>query len=256
MDLGLSGRVALVCGGGRGIGRVCAEALAREGADVAVLARTASELDATADAVRAHGRRALALPTDVKDTAQLDAALERLASTLGSPTLLVLGTAALWQPRRLHSATDAEIRNHLEVDLLSALTICRRVLPGMVKAGFGRIVALGSLAARTGISGGTEYAVIKAALEGLVRGLALDYGRRGLTANVVSLGFVETERLAGRVLDHPERREKLVQATTRKQLVQPEEAADVVAFLCSARAAAITGSVIEVTAGAHLNNLW
>ena len=256
MDLGLAGRVALVVGGGRGLGRACALALAREGSDVAVLARTASELEATAAEVRAQGRRAVALPADATDGAALDAAFSRLERELGAPTLLVLGQAALYRPAKLQFIEDADARALLDVDVGAAVSLCRRALPAMVDARFGRIVGLGSMAARTGVSGGALYSAGKAALEGLLRGIALDYSRRGITANVVSIAFADTERLRGRIAGDPQQQERLERATATRRIPTPEEIADVVAFLCSPRAAAITGAVVDATAGAHLNNLW
>jgi NAD(P)-dependent dehydrogenase (short-subunit alcohol dehydrogenase family) len=136
------------------------------------------------------------------------------------------------------------------------MSICRRLLPGMLRNRQGRVVALGSMAAWAGMPGGTEYTTGKAGLEGFIRGLALEYSSQGVNANVVSLGFVETERLGKRLGSDPEARERLVKATARKSLISPEEVANVVAFLCSSKASAITGAVIDVTAGAHLNNQW
>ena len=136
------------------------------------------------------------------------------------------------------------------------MALCRRALPGMVDARFGRVVALGSLAAHTGMPGGTLYAAAKAGLEGLVRGIALDYGRRGVTANAVSIGFTATERLEARLAGDPAARQRLDAATARKSVLEVDEVAAAVVFLCSARASGITGAVLPVTAGAHLNNLW
>ncbi len=256
MDLGLSGKVALVVGGGRGIGKACALALAREGAHVAVLARTVGELEKTAAGIRAAGVRALALPADLSDAGALGAALEKLERELGAPTLLVLGAAALYAPRKLQHVSPEEIAQFLAVDLTSAIALCQKLLPGMMEARFGRVVALGSLAARTGVAGGTLYAAIKAALEGLCRGLALDYSRRGITANTVAISFAETERLRERLGDDAEARARIEKATANRAIPSPEQIADVVAFLCSPRASAITGAVVDATAGAHLNNLW
>jgi NAD(P)-dependent dehydrogenase (short-subunit alcohol dehydrogenase family) len=126
----------------------------------------------------------------------------------------------------------------------------------MMEARFGRIVALGSLAARTGVPGGTVYAAAKAGLEGLMRGLAVDYSRRGITSNAVAMGFCDTERLQARMKGDAAWREKLERATATRVLSTPAEIADVVSFLVSKRASAITGAVIDATAGAHLNNLW
>lgn len=256
MDLGIAGRVALVVGGGRGIGRAVARSLAREGADVAVLSRTETELNSCVSELRALGRRALALPCDVTDLPRLDDALARLHAELGPPTLVVLGAAALYKPAKLQFLDDDTARRLLAVDLDSAVALCRRVLPAMMEARFGRIVALGSLAARTGVAGGTLYAVAKAGLEGLVRGLALDYSRRGITANVCAIAFADSERLQARVAGEPEARERLVRATATRALPTPDDVAAVVTFLCSARASSITGAVVDATAGAHLNNAW
>jgi NAD(P)-dependent dehydrogenase (short-subunit alcohol dehydrogenase family) len=256
MELGIEGRVALVAGGGRGLGRAIALTLAREGVDVAVLARTASEVEAVAAEVRALGRRAVALACDATDSDALGHALDRVRSTLSDPTILVLSQAAIYEPRKLQFVEADEVRRLLDTDLLSAVELCRRCLPAMMDARFGRIVALGSVAAHAGVSGGTLYSAAKAALEGMVRGLAVDYSRRGITANVVSVSFADTERLSGRVQGDQEWRDKLVRATATRQIPAPAEIADVVTFLCSPRAAAVTGTVVEATAGGHLNNLW
>jgi len=256
MELGIEGRVALVAGAGRGIGRGVALALAREGVDVAVLARTPSEVEAVAAEVRALGRRAVALIADATDASALAAALDQVAKSLAPPTLLVLSQAAVYEPKKLQYIDAGEARRLLDTDLYSAVELCKLCLPAMMEARFGRIVALGSVAAHAGVSGGTLYSAAKAALEGLVRGLAVDYSRRGITANVVSVSFADTERLAGRVQGDDAWRDKLVRATATRHIPTPGEIADVVAFLCSTRAAAITGSVVEATAGGHLNNLW
>ena len=247
MELGLAGQVALVAGGGRGIGRQAALALAREGARVAVLARTEAEL-LTVDG-------ALPLPADLTDRVAVDAALERLRADLGPPTLLVLAAAALYRPAKLHNLPAEDADALLALDLGAAIHLCRVALPGMLAARGGRIVAISSLAARTGLPGATLYAAAKAGLEGLVRGLAVDYSRHGITANAIAVGFAETPRLEVRLGGDADARARLERSTASRRLVAADEVADVVAFLCSTRAAAITGAVIDVTCGAHLGNL-
>ena len=256
MDLELTGRVALVAGASRGIGRACARALAREGCDVALLARSGQALEDASAEVRACGRRALPLIADATDPAALDAAFARLHAELGPPTVLVLAIAAVYAPRKLQFVSDDEASSLLAADITSTVAVVKRALPSMMDARFGRIVGIGSVAARSGVSGGALYAMGKAALEGLMRGLAVDYSRRGITANVASVAFADTERLAARVAESPAARERLVSATATRRIPTPDEIADVVTFLCSARASAITGAVVDATAGGHLNNLW
>ncbi|MBK7864531.1 MAG: SDR family oxidoreductase [Archangiaceae bacterium] len=256
MDLGISGRVALVAGASRGIGRAVARALAREGCDVALLARSVDALEAAAVELRGLGRKAAVLPCDLTDLGALREAYERASSTLGPPTLLVLSAAAVYAPKKLHFLEPAEVRAALDTDLASAVELCRLALPAMMDARFGRVVALGSVAARSGVSGGALYAAAKAGLEGLMRGLAVDYSRRGITANVVSVAFADSERLRGRVGEDVSARERLVEATATRRIPTVDEIADVVTFVCSTRAASITGAVVDATAGGHLNNLW
>ena len=221
-----------------------------------MLARTAEPLHALAESLGGARGRALPVPVDVTDDAEVGRALEVVQRELGTPTLLVLSAAALYTPTRLHLVTPEEVRQFLETDLTSAIRLCQRLLPGMTDARHGRIVALGSVAARTGVAGGTLYAAAKAGLEGLIRGIALDYSRRFVTANVVSIAFADTERLQGRVAGDPEARARLERATATRRIPSPDDIADVVTFLCSDRASAITGAVVDATAGGHLNNLW
>lgn len=251
MDLGIGGRVALVAGASQGIGRAIARSLAAEGAKLALFARTPDKLEEAAKEVNG-----LAVPVDLADRAATKKALERVKSELGAPAIFVHAAAAVYEPKKLQYTDDDEVDRFLETDLRSAIEICKAVLPDMMQSRWGRVVMLSSLAARNGVSGATLYGVAKAGLEGLVRGIALDDSRRGITANAVALGFVDTERLAMRVSTDPQARERLTKATATKRLPTPAEVADVVTFLCSPRANAITGAVIDVTAGAHLNNLW
>lgn len=256
MDLGISGRVALVSGASQGIGRAATLALAREGADVLVMARSEDKLEALAAEVRALGRRAEVLAVDVEGRDALRAAFARGAAALGAPTILVLAVAAVYKAEKLQYVDDAEVDRLLRTDVTANVDLCRLALPGMMEARFGRVIGVGSVGARTGLAGGALYAAGKAALEGLVRGIAVDDSRRGVTANVVAVGFADTERLAMRIAGDDAARERLVRATATRRIPTPEEVADVIAFLASTRAGAITGAVVDVTAGTHLNNLW
>jgi len=255
MDLGLRGRVALIVGGGRGVGHAVALGLAREGANVAPLSRTAEEVAACAAQVGALGVRSLPLVCDAADASALDAAFASVERELGIPTLLVLCASAHFAHKKLHSVDDAEIAKLLSIDIAAQVGACKRALPGMMEARFGRIVAIGSLAARFGVPGGTLYGAGKAFLEGMVRGLAIDYTRRGITANAIASGFVDTERFRQRTASDPDSLERLTSATATRRIPSPDELASLVAFLCSEQAGSITGAVIDFTAGSHLAHL-
>jgi NAD(P)-dependent dehydrogenase (short-subunit alcohol dehydrogenase family) len=223
---------------------------------VLVLARDRAKLEALVGEINAGGRRAEALAVDVTERPALREAYARGAEALGAPTILVLAVAAVYAHQKLQFADDDEVDRLLRTDVTSAVDLCRLALPGMMQARFGRIIGIGSVAARSGVSGGSLYSTGKAALEGLVRGIAVDDSRRGITANVVAVSFADTERLAARTAGDEAARERLVRATASRHIPTPDEIADVVTFLASTRASAVTGAVVDATAGAHLNNLW
>lgn len=256
MDLGIAGRVAVVAGASKGIGREVALSLAREGVDVIAVARAKPPLDALAAELRALGRRAEGIAVDLTDHGATRAALDAAASALGPPTILVLAAAGVYRPEKLQFVEPARVDELLAIDLRAQIALCQWALEPMMQARWGRIVALGSLGARTGVSGGSLYAAAKAGLEGLMRGIAVDYGRRGITANVVAPSFARTERLVARIAGDAAHGDKLERATAPRRIPEPREIADVVTFLVSERASSITGAVLDATAGAHLNNLW
>lgn len=256
MDLGQRGKVALVAGGGRGIGAAVAEGLAREGARVAVLSRTQGEVERLAAGIAAGGAEALALTADLLDHGALDAALDRLRTTWGPPAIVVHAASALFSPQKLHNVTDEQADQAIRADLGTAVALARRCLPDMMLGKWGRVVLIGSLVATTATRGGALYTAAKAGLEGLARGVALDYARYGVTCNVVRPGFVDTERFAQRTRPRPGWRDELCRHVPTGHITRPEEVAAAVLFLASDGAAAITGTALDVTGGSHLNTLW
>jgi 3-oxoacyl-[acyl-carrier protein] reductase len=256
MDLGLSGKVALVAGGGRGIGAAVARLLAREGCRVGVLSRHVDEVAEVAHSIVAAGGEALPLACDLVMPGAIDDALAQLKTAFGPVEVVVHTASAHFSPKKLHNMADAEIAHLLDVDLQSAARLCARVVPDMMLGRFGRIVLVGSLAGHVGVAGGPLYATSKVALEGLARGLALDYSRFGISANVARLGFVSSERFIERMGGDEAHRDKLERSTATRRIPSPDDVAAPIVFLCAAGAWPITGAAVEITAGSHLNTLW
>lgn len=250
-----SPRVALVVGGSRGTGRTVALRLAREGIRTLVLGRDRARLDDLAAEAKTGGHEIIAVEADLTDRAGCLAALDAAAKEHGAPYILVHCAAATYQHQRLHFVELDEMDRLLQTDLQSAVYITSWALRDMFASRGGRIIYLGSLAGTQGHPGAALYATAKAGLEGLCRGVAVDYGSRGVTANTISIGMIETERLAERTRNVPEVREKLLKLTTTGQFIKQEEIAELVWFLCGPFGGQITGSVIQMTGGTHLRTI-
>ncbi len=254
MDLGIKGRVALVTGGGRGIGRAIAERLAAEGVRVGVLGRQGDRLADTCEAIRAAGGEATPLCFDLAQAGAIEDALGILGSEFGEPDIVV-HNAARFSPRtRLSGATDQEWDAAIAVNLKAVSHLSAKALKGMKRRRWGRVVFVSSLLASVGGRGFPIYASLKAAQEALARSIALDYGPFGITSNVVAPAIVETEHLlesGGRDLA-----EQHAEAAALKRLGKPHEVADAVAFLASEAASYITGVTLLMSGGAHLNTRW
>lgn len=254
MDLGLQGRVALVTGAGRGIGRAIALRLASEGAQVAVLGRNEEALEATCEEVRALGHEALALAADLAAPTTVAVALERLRSQWGEVEVLVHCAARFSRRARLAQYGPEDWEASLAVNLQGLTHLSGLLLPAMRRRRWGRIVIVGSLVGATGARGNGIYSTLKAAQEALARGLALDYGPFGVTANVVAPGFIDTERF--REITRPEMAAAHAEGAALRRLGRPEEVAAAVAFLASEAASFITGTTLPVGGGSHLNTRW
>lgn len=189
----LAGRVALVTGGGRGIGRACALELARLGAAVALLARSTSELEESAAAVQALGGRALALTVDVAELAAASRMVEHIATALG-PVDLLINNAGILGPLGPTATSDpAHWSQTIAINLIGAYAYLQATLPGMLERGWGRIVNVSSGAALgSGIHNLSAYSVSKAGLDMLTRAVAVEIANSGVTVNAVYPGVVET----------------------------------------------------------------
>ena len=245
-------RVALVTGGSRGIGRACALALAADRAHrVAFTYRSDKDGAAeTADAIKALGAEALAVCADAADPAALDVAVKEIESTWGPVTVLV-NNAGVTRDGLLMRMSDDAWREVLSTNLDGAFYAIRRVTPGMMKARFGRIVNVGSASGSTGSAGQVNYAAAKAGLIGLTRSVARELASRGITANVVSPGPIDTAML-GALSD--DRKSELTNLVPLNRLGNPEEVGAAVAFLCSGAAGYITGAVVPVDGGLSMGH--
>jgi NAD(P)-dependent dehydrogenase (short-subunit alcohol dehydrogenase family) len=253
----LAGRVALVTGGGRGIGRAVALALAREGADVAVAARTGVEVEAVAAEVRALGRRAAALTGDVADRAQVDAVAAGAAAALG-PVGILVNNAGMAVAARLADIDDALWERHLAVNLSAAFYLTRAVLPAMVAAGWGRVINVASSAARQGYPYVAAYVAAKHGLLGLTRAVAMEVAGAGVTVNAVCPGYAATAltwESARRIQEktgrsYEEALRALAAFSPQKRLVEPEEVAALAVLLASDEARGVTAQAWHVDGGA------
>lgn len=255
---GLKGKVALVTGGGRGIGRAIALELALAGAGVAVAARTRSQLEAVAAEIAGlDGAPAFSQELDVTDPESIAHALKRITAALGPIDILVNNAGVAVSA--LISETDLELwERHLKVNLTGPYLLTRAVLPGMLKRRWGRIINIASTAGKQGFAYTTAYTASKHALVGFTRALALELAQHGITVNAVCPGFAATDlswesarRIAektGRSYDEAVR--SLAAFSPQKRLIEPEEVARVVVMLAGEGARGITGQAIVVDGGA------
>jgi acetoacetyl-CoA reductase/3-oxoacyl-[acyl-carrier protein] reductase len=229
------GRCAVVTGGARGIGRGIAARLAREGAEVHVLDREAAP---PADGVTFHA-------ADITDAASVAKAL----SGLPRPPLLLVNNAGITRDRSLLKMSDDEWDSVVGVNLSGAFRVLRAIAPGMVSAGYGRVVNVVSINGLRGKFGQANYASSKAGLIGLTKTAARELGPKGVTVNAVAPGMVLTEMTLALAAEH---RQRALDESLLKRLPEVDDIASAVAFLLSDEARMITGEVIRVDSGQYI----
>jgi 3-oxoacyl-[acyl-carrier protein] reductase len=258
MKLGLEGKVALVTGGSKGIGRATAEAFAEEGAHVSICARGAQSLAAAAEGLRRFGVTVVATTADVNRAEDVERVVEATLEVTGRIDVLVNNAGDIAVGRTV-ATSDDEWRATLETNVLGAVRFTRAVVPHMRRAGGGRIVNVGSVFGHTvPMAGSVDYNASKAALISFSRTMAVELAADGILVNTVCPGWVETPMLE-RILD--EARPVLAAADPRqvwqafesllliKRMGRVDEVASLIAYLASARAAYVTGSVYDIDGG-------
>jgi len=252
-----SGKHAVVTGGGRGMGVSIAASLARRGAAVSLLGRTAATLTETAARlVGEHGVKVHTAVADVADEASITAAIGACRAELG-PVAIMVNNAGI-APSAPFLKSDAALwRKVLDVDLMGAVHACRAVLPDMQAAQWGRVVNIASTAGLTGMAYVTAYCAAKHALIGFTRALAMETARKSITVNAVCPGYTDTDIVGDALANitgktgrsREEALASLVAHNPQGRLISPEEVAETVAWLCSDAAASVTGQSIVLAGG-------
>jgi 3-oxoacyl-[acyl-carrier protein] reductase len=272
LEIDLSGRVALVTGGSRGLGRADALTLARAGADVVVAdilveselseetdswgalataARTQGlvHTEETVEEIRALGRRALALRCDVTNRDEVGAAVARTVDELGSVDILVNNAGTLDHVGQFHDQRPELWERDLRVNLTGGFNCAQAVWAHMRERSWGRIVNMASVAGTLGGFGQASYSTTKSGILGLTKTLAMEGGRHGITCNAIVPGIIGTEafHLANAAMN-----ERIAARTVFKRPGEPQDIANAIAFLCSDLASYITGVELYVSGGIEL----
>jgi NAD(P)-dependent dehydrogenase (short-subunit alcohol dehydrogenase family) len=282
---GLEGRVAVVTGAARGIGRATSVELARQGADVVAVdvaapiegnpqsMGTPEELEETVALVEKEGRRAQAVEADVRDAAAMEGAMRSAVEGFGSLDIVV-ANAALTVHNPFAKMTDDQWELVLGVNLMGIVKTVRAALPYMVERGYGRVITLSSVGGRGGLPGGPAYGASKMAIISVTKTIALEHAADGITANVVAPGVVDTPLFRSDEQYRDNRPDLYERATTFEEReaemnrwvrdafhvipvgwMPPQAIADAIAFLASDRARYITGEVMDVAAGVNARHM-
>ena len=249
--MNFKGRVAVVTGGGSGIGKACAQEFVQNNAAVALVDRDAKAGEITAAELKRQGGRAEFFQVDVASRSEVEKLIPKIVSAFGGIDILV-NNAGIQRYGTVTTISEDEWDEVMNINLKGAFLMSRSVIPQMVERGGGSIVITGSVQSVAAQRNSVHYVVSKHGLLGLTRCLALDYGRQNIRANCVLPGAIDTPMLrwAANLDSHPEKvLESCDRLHVRGKMGQPEEVAHVIVFLASDQASFMTGSAVMVEGG-------
>ncbi len=246
MDLGIAGRVALVTGGARSLGKADALALAAEGCRVAIVDLNAEGAEETAKEITTAGGTARGYACDIRNAAAVSSAVSAVEADLGPVDICVNNAGFIYTVAQLKDMRDEDWELNLAVNLGGTYNVTKAVFPGMRARRWGRIVVMASIAGLMGGFGQTAYATSKMGVIGFAKSVALEGARANVTCNAVAPGIIAPNAALSPLYD------RMVKRIAMQREGQPEEVASVVTFLCSERAGYVTGAVVPVTGGMDL----
>lgn len=249
--LSLNGRVAVVTGGSRGIGRAVVELLATLGADVVVnYGGDERAADATVAAARSKGVRSLAIKADVSDLAEAGNLIQQTVEHLGRVDLLICN-AGIWEGRPVESIPEDLWDRTIDINLKGTWSVCRATVPHMKQQRFGRIVIVSSTAGQRGEANVSNYAASKGGQISFMKSLSTELAEFGINVNCVAPGWVDTDMNTD-VFADPARLEAILKTIPQGRVAMPHEIAGPIVFLCTDWASNVTGEVLNVNGGSVL----